>query len=125
MGFFSYLCKVCNDPINFDYDTNTGEHCTLYLLKNGRIIETMTGQYNNYGCVYDDNKKDVEWQSYDWTGVCRLHFFANENCGLAAVHTDCLSHELLIETQSKADENQGNGDITHTTEGKFSIFIFN
>lgn len=131
MGCFSYLCKVCNDPIIFDDDENTGEHCTLYLLENGKIIEQMTGEYNHYGCVFKDKKLKypdcyAEWQSYDWSGICDLNFVPAKNCGIVAVHTDChpdLPHpdfHALLETQSTNDENQGTGDINHTTKGKFS-----
>lgn len=136
MGCFSYLCKVCDDPINVD-DTGIGEHCTLYLLENGRVIEEMTGQYNNYGCVYKDKGLtdpenllnllcDAEWHSYDWSGICDLNFSRTKNCGIAAVHTDCLSllsTSLNIKTQSEDAENQGNGAIKHITEGKFSYRV--
>lgn len=127
MGCFSYLCKVCNDPIIFDDDINTGEHCTLYLLEKGKIIEQMTGQYNHYGCVFADYPYGyAKWKSYDWGGVCELNFSTNKNSGIVAVHTDChpaLPHpdfHALLETQSSGDPDQGTGDIKHTTEGKFS-----
>lgn len=126
MGCFSYLCKICDDPINFDTDDNTGEHCTLYLLENGKIIEEMTGQYNNYGCVFADYPfAYAKWHSYDWSGICDLNFSRTKSCGIAAVHTDCsfLSMSLPIKTQSAQAENQGNGDIKHMTEGAFSYRV--
>lgn len=135
MGCFSYLCKICDDPINVD-NNDIGEHCTLYLLENGRVIEEMTGQYNNYGCVYKDKELKhpdcyAEWESYDWSGICDLNFSRTKDCGIAAVHTDCLQlHDLSflnssfnIKTQSEDAENQGSGDIKHITEGKFSCRV--
>lgn len=131
MGCFSYLCKVCNEPINFDCDKDIGEHCTLYLLENGRIIEEMTGEYNSYGCVYKDKElkypdRYAKWESYDWSEICDLNFTPAKNCGIAAVHTDC--HPLnpykpfsdVLKTRSDGDENQGNAETRHITKGRFS-----
>ena len=146
MGCFSYLCKVCNDPIVFDDDDNMGEHCTLYLLENGTIIEQMTGQYNHYGCVFSDYPFSyAKWESYDWDSIVDLNFCNNKKSGIVAVHTDCHPNDhlppkiiiiprtffqamadrhpdfyALLETQSPDDPDQGSGDIKHTTEGKYS-----
>ena len=48
-----------------------------------------------------------------------VNFTPAKNCGIAAVHTDCCPRKI-IETRSEGDENQGWGDLIHTTEGKFS-----
>lgn len=111
MGCFSFLCKVCERPINSD--SHSGQHCTLYLLEDGKVIEEMTGQYDSYGRVFDENKESVNWKSYPWSmksepdclsydkTVCDLMFtgypFPGDpdpteqelGNGIAAVHTRC------------------------------------
>ena len=136
MGCFSYLCKVCDDAIVFDDDENMGEHCTLYLLEKGIIIEQMTGNYNHYGCVFSDYPHVyAKWQAYDWGCIVDLEDCRDKKSGIVAVHTDChpgdnlpmkrlaVRHPdfyALLETQSPGDPNQGTGDLKHTTEGKYS-----
>ena len=50
MGCFSFLCQKCNKGI---LSTSFhGEQCKLYLLKDGKVIEMMEGEYDSYGRVF-------------------------------------------------------------------------
>lgn len=135
MGCFSFLCKVCGDPINSD--GRRGEHCTLYLLVNGKIVEQMTGQYDSYGCVLDEHDESVKWESYNWDGVCELMFSKNLHNGIVAIHTDCQSKHSraqiikvlniiridgnLIDTRSEDDPMQGSGEFIHIIESEYGF----
>jgi len=119
MGCFSFRCKQCGEPINSN--SFSGQHCTLYLLEDGKIIERMTGQYDSYGRVFDTKGESVEWKSYPWSGtyvdgkrlntpsVCDLMFNDDKSNGIAAFHTDCGSNEALPTTRSEDDPEQGWG----------------
>lgn len=109
MGCFSYLCKNCGKPINSD--SFSGQHCKLILLKNGKIIEEMSGQYNSYGRVFMPGyESNIEWKSMEWGKIVDLCFNEKENCGIAAFHTRCApKNDIWLKTQSDSDENQGWG----------------
>jgi len=65
MGCFSFLCKICGEPINCD--GFVGEHVNLFLLEKGKVVEQLTGQYDSYGRVFDDAGNSVDWKSYPWS----------------------------------------------------------
>ncbi len=65
MGCFSFLCSTCEEPINSD--SFSGEHCTLFLMEKGVILEWMQGQYDSYGRVFDDDLESVKWASRGWS----------------------------------------------------------
>jgi len=120
MGCFSYLCRECGDAVNsgsFD-----GEHCTIYLLKDGEVVEKMTGQYDSYGRVFDANMDSREWKTDKWGNLCDLMFNDNTGDGFAVVHTDCqCGNEWL--SQSDDDPEQGWGKYKHSIKGEASHFI--
>jgi len=126
MGCFSFKCAICSEPINSmyyginDIPEHEGEHCTLFLLENGRVLEQMTGQYDSYGRVTNDKGESVEWEHEDWDTIVELMCNNYDNDGMCAVHTDCLEKNpnFVPETISKDDPDQGWGNITHSTEGK-------
>lgn len=101
MGCFSFMCKVCGKPILSN--SFTGQEVNLYLLKDGKIIEHMSGEYDSYGRVFNENHDgSIEW-TMDWKDVCSLMFHKNINNGIAAIHTKCS-------TRSYDDPNQGWGE---------------
>ena len=137
MGCFSFICGTCGQPINVGEGSGyLGEHCALFLLKGGKVLEMMQGQYDSYGRVYlgdspDDSEAESNtngdcqhWESMDWDGVCELMFSQNENDGIAAYHTKCTPiYESEMEV-SESDDEQGWGEITATTRGEFKHIVF-
>jgi len=113
MGCFSYVCQICGDPVNSD--SFSGEHVKLFLLKEGKVIEKLSGQYDSYGRVFDENMKSIEWKM-DWTDVCDLEFSKDKSNGIAAIHTDCFDGTIPIE-RSESDPDQGWGEYKHSTDG--------
>ena len=126
MGCFSSLCKECGKPVNSD--SFSGEHCTIYLLIDGKLVEEMTGQYDSYGRVFNGKKnkdgsaggKDsFEWKYDKWGNLVTFDLNDKKNSGFAYVHTDCKSKIYKVpNTISKDDPNQGWGNYKYTTEGK-------
>ena len=123
MGCFSFLCLVCNKPINSN--SQSGQHCTLFLLEGGEAIEEMTGQYDSYGRVFDESMNSVEWDSYEWHGICDLMFDDDETNGIAAIHTKCGGDETVPACQSDSDPEQGWGKYKQTTNTTHKHVIYN
>ena len=94
----SYICKECNKPITHEY--HSGQQVKLFLLKEGKVIESMEGGYNGYGAVHG-----ADWKQ-SWDECCRLMFEKNRKSGIAAVHKDCCKGYVPT-TQSKSDPGQG------------------
>ena len=115
MGMFSFKCKGCGTPINSAY--THGEHCTMYLLKDGEVLEEMTGVYDGYGRI-----KDRDWETR-WEEICALMFNKNEGDGIAVVHTHCrhtICNRAAPTTQSEQDPDQGFGRV----RGKYCVPSF-
>ena len=110
MGCFSFLCKVCGDPINSD--SFSGEHVHLFLLRHGQVIEEMHGQYDSYGRVFDENMESEEW-GISWEDVCKHIHSKESNNGIAAIHSDCFNDMVPI-TESEGDPSQGWGEYKHS-----------
>jgi hypothetical protein len=108
------MCKECGKPINSD--SIIGDRCILYLLDDGLVIESMQGEYDSYGRVFDENRKSIEWKMHKWEDVCDLMFHKNKNNGIAAVHEDCFTG-VVPETRSDDDPNQGWGPIDAHKKG--------
>ena len=101
MGCFSFICKVCGKAILSD--SFVGQEVNLYLLKNGKIIEHMSGQYDSYGRVFnEDNDGSIQWKT-NWKDVVSLMLHSHKNNGIVAIHTKCSN-------RSYDDPNQGWGD---------------
>lgn len=118
MGCFSFICKECGKPILSN--SFRGEMVRLFLLEEGKIIEAMEGEYDSYGCVFDENFDSREWKSYPWSDcypgvsedektVCTLMHNDDEGSGIAAIHSKCF--KKYPDTKSEDDPNQGWGDF--------------
>ena len=116
MGCFSFLCKTCGEPINSD--SESGEHCRLYLLENGKVVEEMHGQYDSYGRVFDKDGESILWNR-SWEDVCELMFRKDpedqedHSSGIAAIHSDCFC-DMIPTTESEGDPQQGWGEYNHS-----------
>ena len=116
MGCFSFICKKCGKPIRSD--SSRGENVHLFLLKEGKVIESMSGEYDSYGRVLDDNGKSIEWEM-DWNEVCDLMFHENRTNGIMAIHENCFKHnDEFVALRSEDDPNQGWGKF-QTADGQW------
>lgn len=103
MGCFSFLCKVSDKPANstsFD-----GDPCRLFLLKEGKVIEEMHGNYDSYGRVFNKDGDSFKWQM-DWGDVCTLMFSHDESNGIAMILDDHYDGSIP-DTRSENDPEQG------------------
>lgn len=118
MGCFSFICKKSNEPI---LSTSfSGDAVHLFLLKNGKVIEKMYGNYDSYGRVFK-NKKDeddtsltdsssFEWKM-KWDNVCNLMFDKDKSNGIAAILAPYWKEGDPYPTErSEDDPNQGWGE---------------
>lgn len=109
MGCFSYLCQVCGKPIRSD--SERGQPATLFLLRNGKVLEAMEGEYDSYGRVFDEKGESIKWD-YEWSKAVDLHYSRDLGNGFAAFHRHCFNHiNRIPEIRSKDDPDQGWGDF--------------
>jgi len=109
------MCKECGKAILSD--SFSGQPVELFLLKNGKVIEHMSGQYDSYGRVFIDGTqrkevkyklmKSVEWKM-DWSDVVTLDCGKDATSGIAAIHTKCYDGQFPV-TKSAPDPHQGWG----------------
>jgi len=113
MGCFSFLCKISNRPaLSTSFD---GSPCRLFLLKDGKVIEEMHGNYDSYGQVFQKGKeKSFKWKM-DWDDVCNLMFHSDRSNGIAMVLDEYWAGEIPT-TRSEDDPNQGWGEINEDEE---------
>lgn len=120
MGCFSFICKKSKKAVlssSFD-----GDPVHLFLLKDGKVIEKMHGNYDSYGRVFDGKGDSFEWKM-DWGKVCDLMFSDDETNGIAAIlDTYWKEGEPYPTTRSEDDPNQGWG---HHGELLSSTYIGN
>ena len=110
MGCFSFICQVCNDPVKSN--SSSGEEVRLFLLRKGKIIENMEGQYDSYGRVFDADMESIKWEM-PWPEVCGLMSSKNtRDNGMAVIHKSC-SETLIPTERSDNDPNQGGGEYRH------------
>lgn len=121
MGCFSYLCKKCGKPINSD--SFSGQQASLFLLKDGKVVEEMHGQYDSYGRVFNNNMDSKEWEWGEWRDVCNLHFSDDVSNGTAAYHTRCYNGVHPLE-RSENDPNQGWGRYYEPKKNKFKHKLY-
>ena len=118
MGCFSFMCKKSGRAIlssSFD-----GDPVHLFLLKKGKVIEHMYGNYDSYGRVFSDEKDPedkslTDTTSFEWKlawGECvNLMFDPDRSNGMAAIHADYWKEGDPYPTErSDDDPNQGWGD---------------
>ena len=122
MGCFSFKCKVSGKPVNsssFD-----GDAVHMFLLKDGKPIEYMFGNYDSYGRVFGPTKDpndtsltdttSFEW-NLEWGEVCDLIFNDNEGDGIAVVLDEFYNGEIPT-TQSEDDPDQGWNEMEYNVE---------
>jgi len=91
-----------------------GEAVHLFLIKKGKVIEYMFGNYDSYGRVFSNKKeknglrKSFKWE-LPWNLVCDLMFSDNNNNGIAAILDSDYKDEIPTE-RSEGDPNQGWGE---------------
>ena len=136
MGCFSFMCKECGKAILSN--SFSGQKTELFLLKDGEVIQHMSGEYDSYGRVFIDGtqdervkhelRKSVQWNDpfpskpldpekvriigeahSIWHRVCNLMFDDDPANGIAAIHTKCYNG-IHPTTRSDDDPNQGWGD---------------
>lgn len=136
MGCFSFICKECDTPIRYKtgngYKDGKGEKCRLFLIRSGKVIDHMCGEYDNYGRV----KKPRHWFSFiddmflggsqqwklPWGTVCdimhKAHYYEFKKkesyaCyagdGIAAIHQAC--YRSIPTSASQSDPDQGEGEL--------------
>ena len=117
MGCFSYMCKKSDEPVLSS--SFSGDAVHLFLLKDGKVIEHMFGNYDSYGRVFNDkvNKENtnLKFESFkwnmDWSDVCDLEFDANKSNGIAAILAPNWEKGDPYPTErSEGDPNQGWGE---------------
>ena len=101
MGCFSYLCSECGKPINSD--SETGQECIMFLMKDGECIEWMCGMYDSYGGVYGER-----WESMPWNDICDMQF-GPTNDGIAAYHHGCRRFGMHRDDAEKSDNDPEQG----------------
>lgn len=108
---FSFICKKCEKPVICSVGFKQVDECKMFLLKNGKVIETMTGEYTGYGTCNDENGNEQEWDmpwcdSYTTEDVHSLIFNEDEDSGIAVIHKRC-DDGTVPKTSSPIDPNQG------------------
>lgn len=108
MGCFSFLCKKSGKAaLSTSFD---GSPVHMFLLKEGKVIEYMHGNYDSYGRIFDKDGESIEW-NMDWNGVCDLIFDPDKSNGIALILEDFWQEGDPYPTeQSDDDPHQGWGD---------------
>lgn len=112
MGCFSFICKNSGESINsssFD-----GDAVYLFLLKDGKVIEEMYGNYDSYGRVFNNDGDSFEW-SLDWGDVCDLMFSDNSGNGIAAILAEFYDGNKPT-SRSEDDPDQGWNEMKFNTK---------
>lgn len=114
MGCFSFICKKSGKAaLSTSFD---GSPVYMFLLKDGKVIEEMYGNYNSYGAVFGNGQREdvahelresFEWQM-DWHSVCDLMFDYDEGNGIAVILAEYYDG-VHPTTKSESDPNQGWG----------------
>jgi hypothetical protein len=118
MGCFSFICKKSGEPVLSS--SFSGDSVHLFLLKKGKVVEHMYGNYDSYGRVFG-NEKDPEDKSFteetsfnwniDWGDVCDLMFDEDKSNGIAAILSPYWEDGDPYPTKrSESDPNQGWGE---------------
>lgn len=120
MGCFSFRCNECGGGI--ESSSFKGHKCRLYLLKKGKVIQEMRGEYDSYGGVFINGtqnpevkhalRESQEWnvpkhKILEWGDVCDLMFSERIDTGIAGVHEKCF--KTIPKVKSARDPNQGWG----------------
>jgi len=120
MGCFSFICKKSGKPGNSTSFQGNPVH--LFLLRKGKVIEHMFGNYDSYGRVFSKEKdpKDssltettsFEWK-LPWLQCCDLIDNNDKSNGIALIHGNYWQEGDKYPTErSQNDPNQGWGNCT-------------
>lgn len=123
MGCFSFICKKSGRAVLSS--SFSGDAVHLFLLKNGKVIEHMYGNYNSYGEVFTDvtNTDSFSWNT-DWDCVSDLMFDEDNSNGIAAIlDPHWKGGDPYPTTRSEDDPNQGwvMGDVDYTQVYSFKV----
>lgn len=118
MGCFSFICKISEEPVLSS--SFSGDAVHLFLLKEGKVIEHMYGNYDSYGRVFNTIKEEsdtsaTEFSSFEWKmewdDVCDLMFHKDKSNGIAAILAPYWKEGDPYPTErSEDDPNQGWGE---------------
>jgi len=92
-------------------DSFSGDRVHLYLLKDGKVLESMHGNYDSYGRVFNIRGESMEW-NMSWDEVCELMFNNHTGDGIALVLDSIHDSKNIPTTQSQQCGSQGWGRIT-------------
>lgn len=102
MGCFSFMCLKSGMPVVDSAPVR------LFLLKDGRVLEHMHGNYDHYGTVYDGKGSSLRWKM-PWSDVCQqLLFTPCPITGMAAILDEHWDGEVPVRC-SEDDPDQGCG----------------
>lgn len=120
MGCFSYMCKISGKPALSTSSDGSPVH--IFLLKDGKVLEHMYGNYDSYGSVFTaDLEESFKWKM-DWGKACNLHFNNNPGDGFALILAKYYVEGEFPTTKSLNDPNQGwgkNDELLGDTSTKF------
>jgi hypothetical protein len=116
MGCFSFMCKKTGKAGLSTSEDGSPVH--LFLLRKGKVIEHMHGNYDSYGRVFKPGPRipgpdmSFEWK-LDWGEVCDLMFSPNKQNGIALIHDSHWNESLPYPIErSESDPDQGWGEET-------------
>ena len=134
MGCFSWICQKTDKGVKSS--SFSGDAVHLFLLKEGKVIEHMYGNYDSYGAVFKKElRTDVDHELHDsfdwhmpWRDVCDLMFDNNEGNGICAIlATHWKEGDPYPTTISDSDPNQGWGDdkedLMGSTSDKVDVWV--
>jgi len=108
MGCFSFMCKKTEKAALSTSFAGSPVH--IFLLKKGKVIEHMHGNYDSYGRVFDGRGDSFEWK-LDWNDVCNLMFHPDKSNGIALILDPHWKEGDPFPTERSSDDpNQGWGD---------------
>lgn len=118
MGCFSFICQKSGNAVLSS--SFSGDAVHLFLLKKGKVIEHMFGNYDSYGRVFSNEKRDDDTSLTDkssfnwkmeWHDVCDLMFSHDKSNGIAAILAPYWKEGDPYPTnRSEGDPNQGWGE---------------
>jgi len=105
MGCLTFLCNECGKVVSSN--GISGDSSILFLLKDGKVIEKMRGDYDSVGAVFigksrTNIRKSKKW-NMEWEKVCNLINSRSKKTGLSAIHSKCFKK---IPTVKSKDENK-------------------
>ncbi len=122
MGCFSYKCKKCGKPVNSS--SGDGEHCIIFFLENGKVVERMCGQYDSYGRVFKEETDECyTWKTSEWSDLVDKHCNDDKTSGFAIVHSKCVNRDYKPNTISLDDPCQGWGKYNSKKQETYSYHI--